>query len=222
MADAAVAFPDWIDGAEWDTCMLGQVFLPGVVTIENLEIGRDVDVQKRRKKEKARLRDNGLSPVTFDIICEFTSKEWPQWLAVLPNIQPKEGGTRTPLAITHPMVNTYGVKNVYIHKIKLPAPSARKGMRIEIHCGEWFEEEVEAKGPSKKTPASLVPAYQRPDYFGDPTQLAKTLQHNEGYPDVTDSNNVMANSFGADPPNDKLPGEAGWHGFRGNSAAKKK
>jgi hypothetical protein len=231
MADPAFAYESWvgsdtiisgqISGSSWDICQLGTTFLPGVVTIDNLEVGRDIDVQKRKKKEKARIRDNGLSPVTFDIIVELTGKQWSEWLAVLPNIQPKEGGTRTPLSIQHPMVNAYGVTAIYIHKIKAPAPCARKGMRIEIHCGEWFEEEVEAKTPTKKTAASLVPAYQKPDYFGDPNVLAKTLQHNAGYPDVTDAANVMSNSFGSDPPNDPLPGEAGWHGFRGNSGFQK-
>jgi hypothetical protein len=135
---------DWISDPSWDTVLVGSVFLPGVCTIENLEIGRDIDVQKRRKKEKARIRDNGLSPITFDILVEMTAADWAEWLRVLPYIQPKEGGTRTPLEIIHPMVNAYGVKDIYIHKIKSPAPSARRGYRVEIHVGEWFEEEKDA------------------------------------------------------------------------------
>lgn len=144
---------DWIADASWDTVLIGEVFLPGVCTVENFEIGRDIDVQKRRKKEKARIRDNGLSPITFDIICEMTAANWPEWIKVLPYIQPKEGGTRTPLEIVHPMVNAYGVKEIYIHKIKSPAPSARRGLRIEIHVGEWFEEEKDAAQNKTVKPA---------------------------------------------------------------------
>lgn len=204
MADVAQAFESWIDsetvingqniGSSWDIVQLGQVFLPGVCTIENFEIGRDIDVQKRKKKEKARIRDNGLSPITFDIIVELTGRQWRDWLKVLPYIQPKEGGVRTPITITHPMPNSHGVQDIYIHKIKVPAPSARKGMKIEIHVGEWFEEEVESKGASKKVKDSLVPAYGKPDYFGDPDSLAKQLQGNAGFP-VGDPANALENLF---------------------------
>lgn len=196
MAIPAAAFEDWIDDAAWDIVMLGEVFLPGVCTIENLEVGRDIDVQKRRKKEKARIRDNGLSPITFDIIVEITAKQWRDWLKVLPYIQPKEGGTRTPVSITHPLVNAYGVQAIYIHKIKSPAPSARRGMRIEIHVGEWFEEEKDSKGASKANPKSLIPGYGKPDYFGDPNALAKQLQGNEGFPDGDKAEeNAIGNLF---------------------------
>lgn len=198
-------------GSSWDIVQLGDSFMPGVVTIENFEVGRDIDVQKRKKKEKARLRDNGLSPITFDIIIELTGKQWQDWLKVLPYIQPKEGVPRTPLGIQHPMVNAYGVTQIYIHKIKSPAPSARKGMKIEIHCGEWMDEEIEAKGGKK---GSFVRNSNQPDYFGNPNELAKQLEKNEGRVPANDINNVMANAMGGDPEPDPQPGEAGWHGFK--------
>lgn len=169
-------------GSGWDICQLGTIFLPGVVTIENLVVGRDVDVQKRRKKEKARIRDNGLSPVTFDIVCEITAKEWPAFVQIYPQIAPKEGGIRTPLTIKNLVVNFVGCNAIYIQKIVLPPPTPRKGMRIEIHCGEWFEEEVEAKGPSAKYTNSLVPTYGLPDYFGNNQDIADRLRKNAGFP----------------------------------------
>lgn len=228
MADAA--YESWVgsdtiingqaSGSSWDIVQLGQVFLPGVVTIENLEVGRDIDVQKRKKKEKARIRDNGLSPVTFDIIVELTGRQWADWLKILPAIQPKEGVPRQAFEIVHPMVNAYNVNSIYIHKIKAPAPSARKGMRVEIHCGEWMEEEVDTKAPTKKDKKSLQSAYGKPDYFGDPAQLAKQLSGNQGFVEPGGVDNAMSNAFGADPPATKSPGEAGWHGFKGNSTAK--
>ncbi len=197
-------------GSSWDIVQLGSTFLPGVVTIENLEVGRDIDVQKRKKKEKARIKDNGLSPVTFDIIVELTGRQWFDWLKVLPIIQPKEGQPRQAFSITHPMVNAYDVKLIYIHKIKSPAPSARKGMRIEIHCGEWMEEvkDVPAKG---KAPA-VAPGSSR-DVFGNPNDLAAAMAKRQGILDPSATDNALANSLGTPPP-DPLPGEVGWHGFR--------
>ncbi len=201
MADGA-AFESWIDsdtiidgqnaGSSWDVCQLGEVFLPGVVTIDGLEIGRDIDIQKRRKKECARIRDNGLSPIAFDIICEITGQQWADWLRVRPYVQPKKGGVRTPLNIVHPLVNAHEVESVYVHRIKIDPPSPRKGMKIVIKVGEWFEDEVEAKGPSKAKPNSLAPAYAKPDYFGDPNKLAKDLAGNAG---VVNENAARDNLF---------------------------
>jgi hypothetical protein len=209
MADEGIAYESWVNsdtiidgqsaGSSWDIVQLGEKFLPGVCTIANLEIGRDVDVQKKRKKEKARLRDNGLSPVTFNIEVEITGKQWGAWLQVLPYIQPKVSGLRTPLSITHPMVNSHGVNDIYIQKILPGEPTARKGMKIVIKCGEWFEEEKDANGPSKKKPESLGAAYGRPDYFGDPNDLARQLERNRfGFNQpatLSDVENVMGNSF---------------------------
>jgi hypothetical protein len=141
-------------GSTWDIVQLGTVFLPGVCTIDDFEYGNDIDVQKRRKKEKPRLRDNGLAPCAFNIICEINAEMWSEWLKILPAIQPRrEGAVRTPLAIVHPLVNAHNVTTVYVHKIKIPPPSARDGMKITIRVGEWFEEEKDAT-PSKEVKQS--------------------------------------------------------------------
>lgn len=208
MVDEAVAYESWVNsdtiidgqnvGSSWDVCQVGEVFLPGVVTIDGLEIGRDIDIQKKKKKECARIRDNGLSPIAFDIICEITGKQWADWLKVRPYIQPKKGGIRTPLSVVHPLVNSHEVDTIYVHRIKIDPPSPRKGMKITIKVGEWFEDEVEAKGASKKVPASLQAAYGKPDYFGDPNTLAKQLASNAGFVEPgNDIDNVMKNAYEA-------------------------
>ncbi len=222
---AEFAYESWIgsdtiingqaSGSSWDIVALGSVYLPGVVTIQNLECGRDIDVQKRKKKEQARVKDNGLSPTTFDIIVELTGRQWSEWLKVLPIIQPKEGVPRQAFAITHPMVNSLNVNTIYIHKIKMPAPTARGGLRIEIHCGEWMDEvkDVPAKG---KTPA-VAPNSAR-DLFGNPTELAAAMAKRAGFVDPSSAENVMRNAMDGDPAPEPSPGEVGWHGFRKGSA----
>jgi hypothetical protein len=142
----AESFGNWIDDAAWDTCLLGGVFLPGVVTISDFEYGQDIDVQKRRKKEKARLRDNGMAPCGFFIIVELTAADWPKWVEVLPFIQPRRtGAIRTPLKIVAPIPNVSGVEDVYVHRIKYEPASARRGLVVHIKVAEWFEEETETK-----------------------------------------------------------------------------
>lgn len=193
MADGA-SYESWVNseteidgqliGSSWDICQLGEVMLPGVITIEDFEIGRDVDVQKRRKKEKARLRDNGLSQSTFNIVCELRGRQWHEWLKVRPYIQPKEGGVRTPLAIVHPLPNSHDVRDIYVHKIQFSRASARNGLKITIRVGEWFEEEKDVKATSKTTnPPSNLPKQSPPNYFGDPKKLARDLAINhQGLP----------------------------------------
>lgn len=207
MADA-VAYESWVNsetaigteqlGSTWDICQLGEVFLPGVVTIEDFEYGQDIDIQKRRKKEKARIRDNGLAPCGFNIKIELRASQWPEWLKVLPSIQPRrEGGARTPMPIGHPLPNAHGVRDVYVHKIKVSPPSARKGMCITIKVAEWFEEEKDADGAKKGTTVPHQPGrgYEKPNYKGDPRKLASTLRNNQGLP-ADDAATVQDRLFG--------------------------
>jgi hypothetical protein len=186
----AFAYESWVGsetvigtdqlGSSWDQVQLGEVFLPGVCTVEDFEIGRDIDVQKRRKKEKARLRDNGISPCSFKIICEIRASQWADWLKVRPHLQPKEGGVRAPLTITHPLPNSHDVRDIYVHKIHVGRPSARGGMKITITVGEWFEEEKDSNGASAS--ANKKPKYSPPDWFGDDKALAKKLQERANFP----------------------------------------
>lgn len=148
-------------GSTWDQVRLGDAFLPGVCSIDNFKIGQNIDVQKKRKKEKARLRDNGAEPCSFKIIVEITGALWGDWQRVLPSIQPQRpGAVRRPLQIAHPLPNSNGVSDVYVREIEYGAPSARTGMKITISVAEWFEEEKET-APQNKEPKPLK--YTRQD-----------------------------------------------------------
>lgn len=153
---AAISFESWVGsesqigseqlGTIWDYAKIGDTFLPGVCSITDFKYGVDIDVQKRRKKEKARLRDNGLAPCVFTITVELTAAQWPEWMRVLPIIQPRRAGAiRQPLRIEHPLPNAHGVQDIYVHELEYSSPSARAGMTIKIKVGEWFEEEKETK-----------------------------------------------------------------------------
>ena len=182
-------------GTSWDICQLGDVFLPGVITIEDFEYGVDIDIQKKRKKEKCRIRDNGLAPCAFSIKIELRGSQWADWQKVLPSIQPRrEGAVRAPMPIVHPLPNAYGVRDIYVHKIKTDPPSARKGMIITIKVAEWFEEEKDTKGAKKGTTVAPGKAYERPNYFGDHRKLAKDLRNNQGLP-AEDANTVLDRAF---------------------------
>lgn len=181
-------------GSTWDLVGLGSVYLPGVCTIEGFKIGQDVDVQKKRKKEKARLRDNGIAPCSFKIVVEITAAQWGAWQKVLPKIQPRRAGAlRTPLAILHPLPNGNGVNDVYVTEIEYDSPSARAGMKIVVYVHEWFEEEKETNTSNEvKTKAPLDP-----NTDNSPTEIDVT--GNWGKFAVRNTQNMMDNSFKLNP-----------------------
>lgn len=171
----AFAYEPWVgsetfingtyEGSSWDQVSLGAYFIPGVCTIDGLDIGINCDVQKRKKKEKATVKDLGMNPNKFRIITEIRSSQWPAWLKVLPHILPSEGKPRQPFAIVHPLVNANNIQTIYVEGIGYTAPSARKGMRITIAVVEWMAEAKEKDTrPTKKPPDNRAPHI--PDRFG--------------------------------------------------------
>lgn len=171
------SFGNWIDDAQWDAVQLAGTFLPGVATVSRFADGLDIDVQKKRKKEKARLRDNGIAPCAFLIKVELTAADWPAWVKVLPLIKPRRpGAVRAPMKIVHPLPNIHGVEDVYVKEIEYDEPTARKGLVVTIHVGEWFEEEKDTK--------TIKQVGVRPHRI-DP---------NDGAP-PTDTDNMSQNSF---------------------------
>jgi hypothetical protein len=190
-------------GSSWDICQLGEIYLPGVITIEDFSIGQDVDVQKRRRKEKPRLRDNGMKHCSFTIKVELRASQWAEWQQKLPHIQPQRpGAVRRPLAIVHPLPNANNVSAVYVSEIKYEPPSARKGMVVLVRVAEWFEEERETKAtPSRNSgppPEALRVKYSKPDYFGDPNKLAQAEAANRGFlvgPEGFTERDIEANMF---------------------------
>lgn len=145
------------EGSSWDQVSLGANIIPGVSTVEGLDIGIKCDVQKRKKREKAVVKDLGMNPSNFRIVTEIRSSQWPEWLRILPNILPSEGKPRTPYQIVHPLVNANGIRVIYVQNISYGSPSARKGLRITITVAEWTPEAKETK-PTKKVDAA--PPYQ--------------------------------------------------------------
>jgi len=194
---AESSFGNWIEDDAWDFVQIGAVFLPGVCTVKRFKDGLDIDVQKKRKKEKARLRDNGIAPCAFEIKCELIASDWAAWKKVLPTIKPRRpGAIRQPQKIVHPLPNLHGVENIYVHSIEYDEPTARKGLTITILVGEWFEEEKDAKQANPKKPIRSASAgYHRPDYFGDPNELARTLMNNQDGLTALDTNTMLGNAF---------------------------
>jgi hypothetical protein len=184
------------EGSSWDQVSLGAYFLPGVCTIEGLEVGIDCDVQKRKKREKAVVKDLGMKPNRFRIITEIRAAQWRDWLKVLPIILPREGKTRQPFAIVHPLVNANGINTIYIESIACDSPSARKGMRITIKVVEWLPEAKEKDTkPTKKKPDARPPRKPNEKATNYTSQRIDKLDQIGNYPAV-DEKAMIKNLFG--------------------------
>jgi hypothetical protein len=154
------AIPGWT-GSEigkvnpWNTAVLGTVNVPGVVTVEDLEVGIDIDTKRSKGKDKPTSTDNGLRPARFKLRVWLNESMWLAWQLVSPNFQPRRPGReRQPLTIIRPEVNHLGIHEVRIAGIKMDAPTAKGGLVIKILCEEWFDKPVE----TKKTGKTAVPA----------------------------------------------------------------
>jgi hypothetical protein len=147
--------PYWVgsdaDETAWAACWLGDDYLPGrsIVTADGPRY--EVDVQKGKSADGARLKDVGFQPGTCTIeLTIFTREQWEAWLQVLPRISPsKPGGIRRPLQIVHPEPNLVGIQTVVITKIKGQPPTAKGGKVYTIDCLQWFPS-VKATKPTAK------------------------------------------------------------------------
>lgn len=152
-------------GSIWDRVSFGVYTLPGVSTIEGLEIGITCDIQKRKKREKAQVKDLGMNPSRFRVVTEIRSSQWEDWLKILPKILPAEGTPREAFTISHPLVNANGIRIIYVQSIKYDSPSARRGMKISIEVVEWLAEVRELEAKSTKKVDGRAPNHI-PDRFG--------------------------------------------------------
>lgn len=194
-----MAFPDWIsDPSAWNTARLGEVSLPGIVTVESVPCGKSIDEKKRKGRDGADLTDNGIEPAKFKVELWLTAEDWELWLQVLPKIDPRTANTaRAPLELVHPLPNSMGVRTVYVKQIEARSPSAQDGMKIIISVVQWFPQ-------TKPTKTSTTPKLAPANYQGNALDLARNLAARQGFlnPPVgvdalapNDPQNILANLY---------------------------
>lgn len=131
--------PGW-EGTDWDTTKLGDVVLPGIVTVEDLEVGIDIDTKKARGAECPTSTDNGLRASKFKLRVALNIRMWREWQAIAPSIQPRRPGhARQPVQIENLLVNHLGITEIRIAGIKAQSPRGDRGLVFFILCEEWFD-----------------------------------------------------------------------------------
>jgi hypothetical protein len=140
----------YLDEQAYRVCRLGDVLLPGLVEFGDIEMGARFDKQKRRGRDGIKLKDEGVEPAEFSIFLFGNNANWNDWVEVYPLIYtPKPGGERQPLAIDHPFVNDHKITTVYVKKIKVDYPTAKRGWKVEIKVEQWFPELKEKRTGNK-------------------------------------------------------------------------
>lgn len=203
-----MAQPNWIESPElWNTVILGPAILPGVCVVTS-EKGRDVDFKKSPGQDGGTDTDKGSTAGEVTIVCTFAARQWEEWVAILPHIDPnRPGATTSPLDIRHPEPNSRGIRSVRVLSISGNAPTARGGKSYTIKCREWFP----APKPVKTAPKKPVTPM---DLRNQPTRYTSFLMDNViwqgGERVVTqelrapeDSESLFQNTFGSVPVSDE-------------------
>ena len=130
------------DAWQWDSCQLGDMILPGHVTVTG-DVSRKLDVKSAPGSDGARITDKGYEPAKITIKCVmWLAGHKTQLQAALKYLHPrKKGKTRDAYAISHAATELMGIKSVYIEKISLPVPGSIKGTKeITFTCVEWTQD----------------------------------------------------------------------------------
>lgn len=161
------------DASEWNTALIGEDFLPGLIKVTGLKPKREIERKHAKGEDGETFTDNGKPAIDFTIEVTLPGKpEWIHWCRIYPRLDPRrKGAAKTPLEILHPLVNMCGIKTIYIDEISPGWPSADGGMTWTIHCIEWLPapKKTKANAGKKAKPkakATLTPA-QVPFVSGD-------------------------------------------------------
>jgi hypothetical protein len=175
-------FPGWsgaggTQDAAWRQVVLGDVFLPGVCTVNGLECGVDIDTKKGKGHDRPHSTDNGVNASKFNIEVWLTEKDWEYWTSIVDKINPRMNRQRGPLEIIHPEPNALGITHVRILSLSGSAPTARGGKKFRIDVVEWFDAPpIPVKGANAEKAKS---ANQK--YIEDPKALARDMGKNQSY-----------------------------------------
>src|SRR5574343_179882 len=131
--------PHWeSDPDVWDTCLLGQLELPGVVRVD-VKRGLDIDKKKAKGKNRARLTIQGRRPADVTITVRLLSPgDWASMVDVLARIEPKPDAKPESDCwdIAHPVAAARGVQSVMIEEIE--GPQLVDGiLEVKIKCVEF-------------------------------------------------------------------------------------
>lgn len=170
---ATLQIPAWVDdesSGDWNTAVLGDAIIPGIVSVEDLEVGIDVDHKKAHGSERPTSTDNGLRPSKWKLRVHLNKSMWPDFQIAAQSFQPRRPGReRQPLQIIRPEVNFLGITECRVSGIKLNSPTAKGGMVIHIMCEEWFDKPVAVK----KKESAAIPANGLPIANSDALDRAR-------------------------------------------------
>jgi len=139
---------------EWNSVLLGGVWLPGICILSIDKCGRDIDQQKQKGSNKAYSEDSGKNLATGSILVQLPGIRGPlydAWKQALGALDPASPTASTgPIEIVHPNTQLRGIKAIRIVDISSPSPTAREGYNPVIKWIEYAEKPKEVKKAAKK------------------------------------------------------------------------
>ena len=137
--EPGMTVPDWYDGwYAWDTCVLGNVELPGIAEVE-VETERDLDVKSGSGTTGGTITDKGYKPGEVKI----KLRMWNRYMlgileSFMQRASPKRNTASTAFDIIHPTTQLHGITSVAIQKMSGPKKAADGSWEFNIDCVEWF------------------------------------------------------------------------------------
>lgn len=142
-------FPPWkTPETYWDVVVLNGTAMPGLANVET-SVERSVQLSSPKGSDGLTLANNGYKGAK--VRCRFRMWEDEQifeFLSILPEFHPREGGTTNPVQILSPSAHILGVSQIYITKWRVPTPdSAAAYFTPEFEAVQWFPAPVEVPKP---------------------------------------------------------------------------
>ena len=170
------SIPYYIDGDDfsataWDVCWLGDIFLPGVITID-VKDEFNFDTGSAQGTDGAPVTYKGRAPRTLEVSLKITNEnQFNDWLDVRKKINAYASGkTVQPYKIQHPQAQAAGIGSVYIKSISQPMPTSNQPWVISMTLIE--------NNPPKPTKQSTTPASKSQTGQNTPFSLTPVPSNN--------------------------------------------
>jgi len=148
--------PYYIDGEDadaglWDFCWLGDIFLPGVVSID-VKDEFSFDTGKAQGNDGAPVTYKGRNPRTLDLTLKITNRDqFVEWLEVRKQLNAFASGKAVqPYQVTHPQAQSAGITSAYLKSISQPQPTSNQPWLISMSLIE--------NNPAKPSKQNTAPA----------------------------------------------------------------
>ena len=168
----------------WERVTIAGVTFTGIAWVAGHK-GHRVDQKNSPGREGAVFTSLGFDPAQVGVILTLVTRDdWKSFQGIVPLLRAAKGHAPKPVAVFHPSLAVYRIRNLYVLDLGLPrkAHGAPDILEVELRMAEYVPPRVAkvktAKGAASSaataaTAASSVPAHDQPPYTAAQQQAAQ-------------------------------------------------